>query len=638
MAENEVIIHVKSEDQTERGFSAARQGAKKLADDIERNLKTAGARAGRSLADGIRDGLKAGHPLIIRGADATGDGVAQELKQSGDKAGRGLGDGISDGLRGVAPEVIAEAKLLGKTVEAEMGSAGTQSGKKLGQGIKSGISGASDGIGDGIIGALKSVASNPIVASALTAVGVAGAGVIGGALGAAVIGGAGGLGIVGGFAAAAMDPLVQGASIALKDIVSNDLEDAAKAFVPSAVDAINQVHAAWKRMLPTIENIFEQSGGLVEPLLGGILDGVDALINGIDDSLSTAGPVFEAFGSLFRDALTGLGDVFTGLSDDTEDIASTIGLLSEAITISLDVIQAFIEVTTAVTGPLIRGAEAARSWTHELFDGRDGIEEVSLKGAVWHDVTEETTGAINDQISALRALEQEMRKQTDPLFEIFELQTKVGKAQETYNESLEKNGPHAAKTRKALLDMGKASFELTSALTSAASEGFDGKLTPAMRDALRNAGNTAKQIDALEKELIAAWRAANKWSGTYTQTYITRYKEYGLKSPSAGGGFQGLATGGIVGAATGGAHSGLRMVGEAGPELVNLPPGTQVHSNPDTQRMLASEAGRSAEKGIKVSLSFDPSRAPEAIRGIMEGIRAEVRDGGGSVQTVLGPR
>jgi hypothetical protein len=261
---------------------------------------------------------------------------------------------------------------------------------------------------------------------------------------------------------------------------------------------------------------------------------------------------------------------------------------------------------------------------------------VSLKGAEWHDVTEETTGAINDQISALRALEQEMRKQTDPLFEVFELQTKVRKAQETYNESLEKHGPQAAKTRKALLDMGKASFELTSALTSAASEGFDGKLTPAMRNALRNAGNTAKQIDALEKELIAAWRAANKWSGTYTQTYrVVREENRNYSGNSVTGG---KATGGIQGAATGGARTGLTMVGEAGPELVNLPPGTQVHSNPDTRRMMAQGTADSAAKKMQISLSFDPSRAPEAIRGIMEGIRAEVRDGGGSVQTVLGPR
>lgn len=49
----------------------------------------------------------------------------------------------------------------------------------------------------------------------------------------------------------------------------------------------------------------------------------------------------------------------------------------------------------------------------------------------------------------------------------------------------------------------------------------------------------------------------------------------------------GLAHGGIVGAQGGGPRSNLTMVGEHGRELVRLAPGSQVHSNPDTERMLA---------------------------------------------------
>jgi hypothetical protein len=80
------------------------------------------------------------------------------------------------------------------------------------------------------------------------------------------------------------------------------------------------------------------------------------------------------------------------------------------------------------------------------------------------------------------------------------------------------------------------------------------------------------------------------------------------------------------------------MVGEAGPELVNLPPGTQVHSNPDTQRMMSGGGGMGGGGGgkLEIVLKFDPSHAPEAIRGMMEGIRAEVRGDGGSVQASLG--
>lgn len=48
-----------------------------------------------------------------------------------------------------------------------------------------------------------------------------------------------------------------------------------------------------------------------------------------------------------------------------------------------------------------------------------------------------------------------------------------------------------------------------------------------------------------------------------------------------------FAHGGIVGAARGGIHGGWRMVGEHGPELIKLGAGSQVRSNPDTERDLA---------------------------------------------------
>jgi hypothetical protein len=94
----------------------------------------------------------------------------------------------------------------------------------------------------------------------------------------------------------------------------------------------------------------------------------------------------------------------------------------------------------------------------------------------------------------------------------------------------------------------------------------------------------------------------------------------------------GFAHGGIVGAATGGNHGGLRMVGEHGPELLDLPAGTRVHSNPDTERML-SQGGSG---GGSVTVRFDKSGLSGLAAALMETLRAEVRTEGGSVQQVLG--
>jgi phage-related minor tail protein len=56
-----------------------------------------------------------------------------------------------------------------------------------------------------------------------------------------------------------------------------------------------------------------------------------------------------------------------------------------------------------------------------------------------------------------------------------------------------------------------------------------------------------------------------------------------------------FAHGGIRGAADGGLRGGLTWTGENGPELLDLPPGTTVHSAPDSQRIAATSGGGSRE-------------------------------------------
>lgn len=94
----------------------------------------------------------------------------------------------------------------------------------------------------------------------------------------------------------------------------------------------------------------------------------------------------------------------------------------------------------------------------------------------------------------------------------------------------------------------------------------------------------------------------------------------------------GRAHGGIQGAATGGARSGLTWVGENGPELMQLPAGSQIHSNPDSRRM-ASEGGGGGGP-IMVQLVLDGRIIAEAIADPM---RKFVGDRfGGNVQNAYG--
>ncbi|MEU0428512.1 hypothetical protein ABZ235_33910 [Streptomyces canus] len=120
--------------------------------------------------------------------------------------------------------------------------------------------------------------------------------------------------------------------------------------------------------------------------------------------------------------------------------------------------------------------------------------------------------------------------------------------------------------------------------------------------------------------------------------------------------FKGKAAGGIVGAAAaGGLRSGLTMVGEHGFELLDLPAGSRVWSNPDSRRKVAQSAPwasmlntpRRTGRGGGAS----GSGAPEVnvvleIRGatnsryeefLLNELRRAVRVRGGNVQKVLSP-
>jgi uncharacterized protein YukE len=64
----------------------------------------------------------------------------------------------------------------------------------------------------------------------------------------------------------------------------------------------------------------------------------------------------------------------------------------------------------------------------------------------------------------------------------------------------------------------------------------------------------------------------------------------------------GKAAGGIIGAAAGGPRGGLTWVGEQGPELVRLPYGSMVHSNPDSRRMSAASSGGGVPVVVNLSI------------------------------------
>jgi hypothetical protein len=89
-----------------------------------------------------------------------------------------------------------------------------------------------------------------------------------------------------------------------------------------------------------------------------------------------------------------------------------------------------------------------------------------------------------------------------------------------------------------------------------------------------------------------------------------------------------FASGGVVGAAAaGGPRSGWTLVGEMGPELVRIPPGTQVMNNAATAAMLAGGGG--GGNSYQITVNVPVSAAPAAVgRSIVEAIKEFERGSG----------
>jgi hypothetical protein len=99
----------------------------------------------------------------------------------------------------------------------------------------------------------------------------------------------------------------------------------------------------------------------------------------------------------------------------------------------------------------------------------------------------------------------------------------------------------------------------------------------------------------------------------------------------SGNGPFGIAAGGIAGAAAGGIRSGLKLVGEHGPELVQMSAGSRVYNASQTAAMAAGGAP------VTVVLSFSGRGGGTLDKALLNWIQHAVRvRGGGDVQVAFG--
>ncbi|MFI1472030.1 hypothetical protein [Streptomyces wuyuanensis] len=183
------------------------------------------------------------------------------------------------------------------------------------------------------------------------------------------------------------------------------------------------------------------------------------------------------------------------------------------------------------------------------------------------------------------------------------------------------------------------------AISEIASAGIDGGGFETAKALMKASTGSLQQINATQKAIAAAAGDAGKTTANALYAAGIKAAEglvKGLQAQQAKitaslmnaakalekaikKALTGKATGGIIGAAGGGPRSGLTLVGEHGPELAELAPGTRVRSNPDSRRMAASMA--SAGGGVyQINVLID---GRVAARALFDPLRAEIWDRAG---------
>lgn len=673
---NDIEIRVTGTDTSGPALAAAARNAKSLRDLIDQTGVTA-----RSTSGDIRRMSGELDVLASSSADA-----GNEAKESSDKY-RALTREIKQtraSIRELAAEVdrVGGKSLFGRTQQStkakDLLPNLTQEGSK---GAQSAAAGFVNTLPKAIRGYL---ASGPgAVLGGLVAAGMAPT--LSAAVAGAVVGGVGAGGVIGGVVIAAKDSRVQAAGRQLGATITADLERSGARFVRPTIRGIQIIQGAWNDVADDVDESLAAASRYVEPLARGVAGFGRELAPGLRKAAEAAEPIV----AVIREDLPKLGraisDVMSDFADDADEGAAGVRWLFQIMEGGIrtigGVVHGFAQMFRAVVAvddvaidladhlwgwnPLFKsGIDDARKKIDELkatmeksgesgkqagdtiADGLFKVDEAAAEATAEVKSFSESVRTFVDDTLGARAASRGLEEAIDAATE----------AAAENGRTLDENTPKGRANAAALDDIaaqGWAAYEATKQLTGSQGEAEE-KLIRAKTEFIRvaqsmgmsaaEAKRLADQLFALPPkvdvtvtaitstatgQIIGFEKKINKLDGRVitVRTRITSAGEY-----IPGVGTQTRAHGGITGAANGGLRGALTWVGEQGPELLELPPSTTVHSAADSQRMLSGGGGGRVE----VVLSVAPGADSGLMRELVKSLRYEVRDLGGNVQLALG--
>jgi len=325
-------------------------------------------------------------------------------------------------------------------------------------------------------------------------------------------------------------------------------------------------------------------------------------------------------------------EALAGWDKSAKQAADELGISTrDLVDATLGKEEALRRVSKALDEADARQARLGMGDSHNATLVRRAMAEQSEAVEKAKEIREDLTEAVEENTGAYRRNANELRKQIDPIFAFLDAQDSLTDAQKEYTAAVKKHGRNSSEAEKANRDLARAQFDLMAAAEALAGN-FNGKLTPSQRQTLKAAGATEAQLRDLERQLARTKKSAEAYAKTYRARIVTIYETTGQRVAGiTGSGGHAMAHGGISGAAGGGPRGGLTWVGEQGPELVDLAPGSTVIPAGTSANMAAAGGGP-----VQVIIQFERTGVPiqdALIAFLSEHIR--VRHGG-NVQEALG--
>ena len=582
---NDVVVHVKAENHTQSDLDGARRGFADFARDTVKRGISAGTEAGQSFSKSLSGAVSSASGSlgpILAGAGVVAAPLIGASIAGAIVGGVGVG-GVVGGFLAAKddPRVAGALKGMQAELQSEFKSAGQTFVQPTLEGIST-INKAIDTIDLQGIFADSSKFVKPLTDGIGSAIEDIGNGVED------IMGKAGPAVEAFGNSFAEIGDAV-GDTFSL---LSNDADEGA-----SAIDDLTNATV----------NFIKTAGGIVHGLAE-FKGGLDSLDNGIDSFRYKLEDIasIDAFGD---------GAQFDITADGYARNTEAAELYRQGLIGAKGEVDDYNAYTKAQAEKQTELQEAVGGSTLAMTN----FSEENAKASA---TTEGVTRAIDELNNSLLA-------EVDPVFNLLDAQKGLADAQKDVTKAIDKFGKKSPEAQEALRDLATKALKLDVAGKELGGT-FDGKMTPAMRRTLSAAGLTKGQISSLEGQFRSARRTGDNFARTYAAKlrvdgYPAVYSRLysvkdvindiprsvniamritGVSSASAAAAAirKNMATGGIKGAANGATSSGLTWTGEHGPELVDLPPGSKVHSNGDSMRMVG-QGGLSGPVTINLVLA-----------------------------------